>query len=378
MMMHTTSEYRSKDMRLPGTFFGRPEEALGFPQQTRFDTRLLLTNTSGNTLEVIATLSGSNSAGRLVSWKVPAIVLKPYESHLVGLEKNRRQSEIADGYVGVQLTHNGRGVDLMAETVTVDQTGSFSFYAPFRDDKLIRRAQHTVSFDLTGNKNTLLIVRNVSDQPAQYVYQINYEEGGSILQYHSLSLGLAARELQVIDIKALRDAGIADAEGKRLPRTVSFGNLTVFGQQRALIVSEPIFDPVSGISDENSSLLGADFCDDQGDPICPDECSQCCDHESNVCYRNFAICEGAATGGLIAGLNACENASFCQEGNPAYNPDECNRCKDYVWAAYFTASGVCGAVLYFCLDDVGNTCMFKKVPDPNNPKACSPDNCRCN
>jgi hypothetical protein len=86
-------------------------------------------------IDVTAALDGRDSTGNFVSWNAAVIKLAPYQSRVIDLEKARKEghSPIADGHVGVRLTHTGRTIDLLAEAVTVDQTLTFSFYHPFFD-----------------------------------------------------------------------------------------------------------------------------------------------------------------------------------------------------------------------------------------------------
>ncbi|MGH9844763.1 MAG: hypothetical protein ACREEM_39095 [Blastocatellia bacterium] len=363
--MRPLLHYRGNILQLPGALFGQPDEQMRLPRQTRFSTRLLLTNTASTVIEVRPTLHGASVAGKQISWDDPAITLGPYESRVVDLKDAHERSGIADGYVGVELAHNGNLIDLMAEAVTTDQTKSLSFYEPFHDGRALGRGQHSAVFDLAGGKSTLEVIRNVTDQPVQYQYKISYQEGGSSRSYLSPSQNLAARESKVIDLEALRN--VADAEGRRLPATATFGHLLISSGRKSLVVSGVTFDPDNGVTSNSIPPIDDDCClTCGGGGACPDECTPCCDHETNLCWRNLAICEGAATGALILGLNACENASFCQQGNPAYNEDECNRCKTYVWEAYAVASGVCGTVFGLCMSDRGNTCATKKKPNPAN------------
>lgn len=367
LAMHAPMEHRSNQLELPAALVGQPDKQLGFPVQTRFATQLLLTNTTVNKLEVVATLHGRDSAGAQIAWEAPAIALRAYESRVISLRDAHSQSGLADGYIGLRLTHNGKLMDLLAEAVTLDQTRSLSFYTRFHDRKLLGHSLHNVSFDLAGNKNTLLVLRNVSDQPVGYGYQINYQEGDSFRRYLSPLQELGAQEIKVIDLKALRDDGVPDAEGGRLPKTASFGNLTIFSQQRALIVSEPTFDFVNGLSDTTATDVEWDNC-----LACLDLCRACCDGAMLACYGVLTTCESAAAVALTGGLNNCENNAFCQSANPNYNEEECNRCKDAVWQTYAIAAGACVGGFYICFEARDFICAGRNTPDPANPDNCVP------
>ncbi len=85
---------------------------------------------------------------------------------------------------------------------------------------------------------------------------------------------------------------------------------------------------------------------------CTDTCTACQalrDTQTGTCNINLTQCEGAAGVAYIAALLACENNAFCQSGNPNFNEEECNRCKQTVTAGFVAATAVCGTIYYQCL-----------------------------
>jgi hypothetical protein len=296
--MRPLLHYRGNVLQLPAALFGKPDEQMELSSRTHFSTRLMLTNASNKAIDVTPTLRGANALGKQIAWDDQAIALGPFESRVVDLEDAHVRSGIADGYVGVQLAHTGGLVDLMAEAVTTDLSLSLAFYEPFHDGQLLGRGHHGVAFNLAGNRKSSQVIRNITDQPIQYRYRISFQEGGNSGIYLSPLQKLGARGSALLDLDGLRDA--PDAEGRRLPDAVSFGHLTVFSEQKAVAVMGVTFDRVGSLA-LNSIPPPPDGCctyDCGGGGACPDECSPCCDHESNICWRNLAICEGAATAGL--------------------------------------------------------------------------------
>ena len=80
---------------------------------------------------------------------------------------------------------------------------------------------------------------------------------------------------------------------------------------------------------------------------CVDTCTPCraLRHTQTVTAEAvLATCGGGATAAYIAAINACENNTFCQSGNPNFNQGECDRCKNLVTEAYVAAGITCSTV----------------------------------
>jgi hypothetical protein len=362
LAMRDRTARTTNTLQMPGAPFGRLGRSMGFPASTKFTTQLLLTNVSNQPIQVTTTLDGRNAIGLPVSWNLPVIELKPLASRVLDLDNARHQgrSPIADGYAGIRLTHTGSALDLSAEAVTTDQTLKFSFDNEFYDTDLVARIYHAVSFNLTGNKNTLLLVKNSSDRAVQFGYKLNYERQGITYSYKAALAELKPYELKVVDVKTLRDSGVKDANGHVLPPDVQFGNANIYSNQ-PIVAGDPNFDAVAGIS---SSCIGpcGEFVPPYCDPCfldpslcpqnCPDTCTPCRESRNNreiLCYSVLAGCEAPLAAAYNSCLNGCENMAFCRQGDPNYNQQECDRCRDGCLNTFLIASAGCGAAFGACI-----------------------------
>lgn len=285
----------------------------------------------------------------------------------------RSRSPIADGYVGVRLRHTGAAIDLSAEAVTVDQNLGFSFDNVFYDNESVARVYHAVSFNLTGDKNTLLLIKNGSDRAIQFGYRLNYEKQGVVYSYKAALSELKPYELKVVNIRSLRDSGVKDAAGRVLPADVQFGNANIYSNQ-PIIAGDPNYDPVAEISSSciapcNNNPLpecGYEVCGScdpciidptlcgggGGQQPCVDECTPCRagrQRQELLCYSTLIACEAAAAANYNNCINGCENMAFCREGDPNNNPEECDRCKDGCLNSFLIASGACGGGFTICM-----------------------------
>lgn len=364
--MHSLSAYLSNSLQLAGAPFGRLDKRLGFPKSTKFTTRLLLTNTSIKPIDVSVTLAGKNIAGAPDSWDLPVIEIAPSQSRVVDLDMLRinNNSPIADGYVGVRLTHTGSGIELLAEAVTVDQTLKFSFDNTFYDNDSLAAVYNAISFDLTGNKNTLLLIKNPSNAVIKAGYTLNYERQSVMHSYRSKLSELKPYELRVVDLRAIRDSKVPDDKGLILPADVEFGNATMYSNQ--LIVSaDPNFDSIAGISSSCGAacIFGEDCTGCVFDPVlcgsgggpgpCPDTCTFCLiarGEDTLACLRDLGIREALATSIYLVSLHECENQGYCQEDNPRFfDPEQCDQCNNNALAGYLALTAASAFLFAECL-----------------------------
>jgi hypothetical protein len=232
--------YKGTSLELAGAPFGRPDKKLGFSKATRFTTQLLLTNTADKAIDVSVTLDGKNAAGVPISWEMPALSISPLQSRVVDLNEVRIKSNspIVDGHVGVRLKHTGSPIELSTEAVTVDRTLRYSFDNALYDSESVAKVYNAISFNLIGNKNTLLLIKNVSNTSAKFGYRLNYEKQDVMHSYKSKLSELKPYELKVVDLKSIRASRVPDEDGQVLPADVEFGNANIYSTGRSSLAIE--------------------------------------------------------------------------------------------------------------------------------------------
>lgn len=104
-----------------------------------------------------------------------------------------------------------------------------------------------------------------------------------------------------------------------------------------------------------------------GSFLVPSKCDLCQaqrNFKRLICYGAAGGCELLALAAYNNAINACENNTFCQEGNANYNPEECNRCKDSAQTSFGIATGACSLALGICLETSLPDCRAE--PTGNN------------
>jgi hypothetical protein len=375
LKMHSLTARLTGSLQLAGAPFGRPDKKMGFPKSARFTTQLLLTNTSQKSIDVTVGLDGKSADGAPASSNLPAFAIPALQSRVVDLDALRinSHSPIADGYAGVRLTHTGSGLDLFAEAITVDRTLTFSFDNALYDSEQLSAVYHAISFDLTGNKDTFLLVKNPSNSTVRFGYRLNYERQSVMQSYTAKLAELKPYELRVIDLRALRDSRIQDADGLILPRDVEFGNATVFANQ-PIISGDPNFDSEAGISSscinpcQGDGMFRCAFgnCEDCGpcdwhpefcSGPCPDTCTVCLiirGEEIRRCIAELAAREALATGIYLLFLHECDSQGYCQEDSGVFNQEQCDECKNNALAAFIALTAASTFLFVECLRDVSD------------------------
>jgi hypothetical protein len=209
-------------LNAPAAVFGRLS-SLTNRSKAYVHPQMLLRSIAHRNITVLGTVSGKDKDGERVVWPLKPLVLKPQVAVHIDLDEQRKESgsKLADGVAGVRLIHDGAPTDVVAELINIDDRGGFAFYDAVRNSLYNVTSQAAISFDLAGRNQSFLILKNTADSPQQATVRLDYEEGQS--SYEPDLPPIAPQQVEVIDIRQLRDAHIPDKYGQELPATVEFG-----------------------------------------------------------------------------------------------------------------------------------------------------------
>ncbi len=261
--MQDPSSRRGNEIQMPAVILGQGDPDLGFPPSTFFSPRLLLANLSARPALVTLTLRSRTewqegeldgepvqTIGEPLALEIPLAVLAAHESRALDLLQLRDSVEgsvLGDGFVALELTHDGAPSDILAEVITVDDTLRFSFYDPFVDAARAFLAQTAVSFDISADRNKLFAVKNSSGALASFGLDVHYEEAGEQKTYEGAGL-LPAHGLTVVDLKELRDGAIPDRYGQLLPPDLTSGHVRISAAAPGIIAGDYAFDTAGSMA----------------------------------------------------------------------------------------------------------------------------------
>lgn len=124
---------------------------------------------------------------------------------------------------GLTLTSTGKPGAVMTQCFSYDQTTDHVFYTHLKDPAMSKnRLGGSYPFNLEGDNQCIIQVRNTTDEPARFTFQIDWP-GGS----YTLPVRVVAPQQQAaIDVRKLRDGQIPDSLGRVIPLEVTRGQTT--------------------------------------------------------------------------------------------------------------------------------------------------------
>ena len=250
----------TNELQMPGGPMGLAPAGRGFPEGASFKTVLAIGNRAATERPVVVTLFGRSAQGLPHSWQAPTLVLPPLSTTKVDLSTYLpSQTGLVAGFGSAGISHNANPGEISAEAFTVDPSLSFSLNCPLSDIATAASHKIAVTFDLEGSKNTLLMVKNTSDETVGYSFALHYSHQGVQQMYMSQLLELAGQELVAIDLKDVRDRGLPGASGEILPTGLLRGSAAVAATAPVILGGDPTLDPDAGTVRQCQELCNTNF-----------------------------------------------------------------------------------------------------------------------
>ncbi|MGH9762022.1 MAG: putative Ig domain-containing protein, partial [Blastocatellia bacterium] len=120
---------------------------------------------------------------------------------------------------GLTLNYSGAPGGLIGHIASVDQTGNYVFDTPCKDPLVSMNRSGSYPWDISGDNQAVIHIRNSNDQKSRYILQLDFASGS-----YALPVGrLAPQQEAAIDIRALRDKQVHDSTGRTIPSDVTNG-----------------------------------------------------------------------------------------------------------------------------------------------------------
>ncbi|HEY7484349.1 MAG TPA: M23 family metallopeptidase [Streptosporangiaceae bacterium] len=231
----------ASELHAVGLVFGRLGALLP-GSELMVHPHLLLRNVTGREIDVDVTIGGKDQNGHAAEGRIGRSRLAPGSAAHLDLEAERRavRADVADGPGTLRLTHNGHPTDVVVEMLNVDETGDFCLY-----DRVVSLYEYAVpaltaiSFSLTDDRRTFLILKNVTDAAERARVLIDHHDGAQTYEYQ---VEVAAQDHVIVDLESLKATRKADLFGNALPANMAFGGCVVVANSPgAIIVSDPTF-----------------------------------------------------------------------------------------------------------------------------------------
>ncbi|MEM7206159.1 MAG: hypothetical protein AAF628_38250 [Planctomycetota bacterium] len=230
-----------------GVPVGPGDASLGFPVGPAFEPVLLLANPSEAVADVEVDLVDTAGARRTSTTRLDAGEVRILD--LGGISER-------PAHVGLSLRSSTGG--LVAEALSVSRNAptpyQYSFYAPFEAPPGVAVPAPTersqpgvkwVEFDLAEERNTLVILRNLSEDQQSARILFDYERSPEMGDYVA-TVTLAPYATRLVDIEKLRQSQLPDELGRMFAASADTGFVLVKCDHGDVQVAMPIFDPVRG------------------------------------------------------------------------------------------------------------------------------------
>jgi hypothetical protein len=181
-------------------------------------------------------------------------------SSLVTAAQNRQDMDA----ISVEIINDGQAGSLVGALNGIDHSNNLTYDVPLRDSGILRNSTGAYPFRLDGDFTTLVSITNVGDKPSEFVMQMNYEGGPYLFKTRKLDVG----ETALYDLKKIRDEQQPDWKGKKLPLTLTSGQIRwsihgkgtdyMLGRSQVISASKKISTSYSCSCDCRTSIVSVD------------------------------------------------------------------------------------------------------------------------
>lgn len=213
----------------------------------RLKTVLVLRNLSPYRTEVTADVD-YETGGDPARLPLPTVSLEPNEGRLVDTsDLDRHFRGAGETFAGVRLRYSGQPGAIIGSLQSVSASGKYVFRVPLLDPGQIQSSTGGYPWRVDDTWNTVVYLKNVTTERQRYVLEFSYGEG----RYSVGMRELLPDATVVVDLRSLRDSGVPDAQGRRLPLTALSGQVhwSIRGSERRAIVGRAeLVDDATGFS----------------------------------------------------------------------------------------------------------------------------------
>jgi len=170
---------------------------------------------------VTATVPYSKQNGDRGTIKLPQVSLAPGEIKLLNTSNPQlRRNDFATA--GLEIKYTGALGSVIASASSVSQSGNHVFALPMKDPKIGLSSTGGYPWFIKESSSTVVLIKNVTDEPQQFMLSIVYLGGqwGSDIRF------LAPGQTFALDVRKLRDSQEKGVEGTVIPLDATSGHVS--------------------------------------------------------------------------------------------------------------------------------------------------------
>jgi len=233
----------------------------GLPAEASFDSTAVLRSTIANPVTVSMVFGFADATGAAQSVKLSDITLPPNQVLAMDLGKAVKKAGAKGPFANAGLTINYTGPDgaLIAYVSSFESSGKFVFDVPCKDPlQPMNRGSGSYPWDISGDGQAVVNIRNNTGNPARGVIQIDFEGGSYSLPVKHLE----PQQEASVDIRALRDGQVKDSIQRTIPLNVTTGLVRWFENSPQPLTGRLIaYSTSAGVSRSFSCGVPPGLCD---------------------------------------------------------------------------------------------------------------------
>jgi hypothetical protein len=203
----------------PGLMVGKPDPGMLFPVGTSFMPYAVLHNVTSHSVATTLFLTSDATGSQTATRQLDSISLSPGQS--VKLDMTRyfgSSNPLPDGYAHLSLSYTGQYRDVIIDTGSADQTGSYVFQVQ-PSGEAPTTSKIFCYWTVEGDSSTMVSIWNYSRKP-QDATLVLYFSGG---QYR-IPVHLEARKSYNLDLMTLVRSRAPDPDGNLIPSNIVSGS----------------------------------------------------------------------------------------------------------------------------------------------------------
>lgn len=206
-------------------------------------------NASTEEATVTGRMPYATGDGGTAEVSLPEVRLSPGESREIDVAGAMRDAGVpADiSAAGLEFDYSTEPGSVQMTALSVGASGNQLFRVPMWDVPAQRSATGGYPWRIEGNSSTFVYLKNTTNQPQDYTFQMSYEGGFYVMGLKTIG----AHQTITLDVRALRDRQVPDVYGKTIPLTAGRGQIvwSVHGTDGlAMIGRSEQVDEVRGVS----------------------------------------------------------------------------------------------------------------------------------
>lgn len=217
---------------------GKPDPMMQFPARTVFRPFAALRNAAKTSIQVSTTLYYLPRMDSAQTKPIPlaALNLKPQQAIQLDLAKQLAALNLDryNGSINLVFSYRGGSTDLLVDTASVDQTGSFVFDINPQETGE-SGAKQICSWRVANNDDTMISLWNPTSLTQEISVRL-YFEGGT--GQYVVPVHLEPQDLVMLTLSEILLQNKADAEGNILPPNLHMGSAVISNARNQ-------FDPIN-------------------------------------------------------------------------------------------------------------------------------------